>query len=196
VLDAGCGRTTRLSEYRARIAELVGVDLDPDAGADNTALDRFVVADLCARLPFEDDSFDLVYANFVVEHLDAPRTAFREWRRVLRSDGSLVLLTSNRANPLLAAASLAPDTLRVALKRAGAGVGERDVIPTRYRANTPRRLATLLAEARFEPVSVAHVATLHRYAESKPPAASLLRGLERLLPSSLRSTIVGWYRPV
>jgi SAM-dependent methyltransferase len=77
VLDAGCGRTTRLAGYRDRIAELVGVDVDAEAGAENLALDRFVVADLCSRLPFEDAYFDLVYANFVVEHLDAPEAAFR-----------------------------------------------------------------------------------------------------------------------
>jgi len=195
-LDAGCGRTTRLAAYRDSIAELVGVDLDAAAGAENAALDRFVAADVCARLPFADGSFDLVYANFVVEHLDDPPAALEEWRRVLAPGGALVLLTSNRASPLLAAASLAPRRARVAVKRAGAGVAEDDVIPTRYRANTPARLASAVAAAGFAPVEVAYVATLHRYAERTPPLAALLRGVERLLPPRLRSTIVGWYRPV
>jgi SAM-dependent methyltransferase len=194
-LDAGCGRTTRLGAYRDRIIELVGVDVDAAAGAENVALDRFLLADLCTRLPFDDAQFDLVYANFVVEHLEFPEAAFREWRRLLRPNGSLILLTSNRANPYLAAASLAPRRLRLALKRAGAGVAERDVIPTRYRANTPGRLAAALVETGFAPVMVSYVATLHRYAERKPPAAGLLRGLERVLPPQLRSTIVAWYRP-
>jgi SAM-dependent methyltransferase len=195
VLDAGCGRRTRLAGHRHRIAELVGVDIDAAAGAENAALDRFVVADLCASLPFEDDSFDLVYANFVVEHLDAPEAAFREWRRVLRPDGALILLTSNRASPLLAVAALVPERVRAVLKRVGAGVAERDVIPTRYRANTPGRLQALLAGARFAPVQVHYVATLHRYAARTPPLALLLRGLERRLAPKLRSTVVAWYRP-
>jgi SAM-dependent methyltransferase len=194
-LDAGCGRTTRLAGYRDRIAELVGVDLDAGAGAENTALDRFVVADLCARLPFDDAYFDLVYANFVVEHLDVPEAAFREWRRVVRPHGALVLLTSNRANPVLAAAGVFPRRLRVFLKRVGAGVSERDVIPTRYRANTPRRLAALVAQAGFTPVETSYVATLHRYAERAPLLPSLIRALEQTLPARLHSTIVAWYRP-
>jgi SAM-dependent methyltransferase len=194
-LDAGCGRTTRLGAYREQIAELVGVDLDAAAGAENGALDRFVVADLCAPLPFEDASFDLVYANFVVEHLSAPTAAFTEWRRLLRPDGALIVLTSNRANPLLAVASLLPRRLRVVLKRAGAGVVESDVIRTHYRANTPGRLTALLAQAGFAPIAVTYVATLHRYAERKPVLSSLARLLERLLPAPLRSTIVAWYRP-
>lgn len=194
-LDAGCGRKTRLAGYRDRIVELVGVDIDADAAADNSALDRFVVGDLCAHLPFEDASFHFVYANFVVEHLDRPEAAFREWRRVLRADGALVLLTSNRANPFLAAASLVPRRLRVFLKRTGAGVIERDVIPTRYAANTPRRLDALLEHAGFVPVEVSYVAGLHRYAERKPSLARLIRAVERVLPVRLRATIVGWYRP-
>jgi SAM-dependent methyltransferase len=195
VLDAGCGRKTRLRGYRDQIAELVGVDIDPAAGAENAALDRFLAADLCAPLPFEDASFDLVYANFVVEHLDDPAAALQEWRRVLRPNGSLILLTSNSANPLLAPTRLLPRRAIVTLKQVGAGVAERDVIPARYRANTPGRLAALTAGAGFVPVEVAYVATLHRYAARMPVLPRALRLAERLLPPSWRSTIVAWYRP-
>jgi ubiquinone/menaquinone biosynthesis C-methylase UbiE len=195
VLDAGCGRTSRLAGHRDRIAELVGVDLDAAAGKENAALDRFVAGDLCTRLAFDDASFDLVYANFVVEHLDAPEAAFREWRRVLRPDGALVLLTSNQANPALAAARLLPERARLVLKRTGAGVAERDVHAIRYRANTPGRLATTATRTGFVPVDVVYVAGLHRYAERSRPLARLLLALERVLPALLRATIVARYRP-
>ena len=100
-------------------------------------LDRFVVADLCERLPFDDGTFDLVYANFVIEHLAKPAATFVEWRRVLRPAGSLVIVTSNRDSPLLKVGALLPDRARVALKWRGAGAVERDVFPTFYGANTP-----------------------------------------------------------
>jgi SAM-dependent methyltransferase len=193
-LDAGCGRTTRLRDYRDRIERLVGVDVDEVAGRANPYLDEFVAANLDEALPFAGDSFDLVYANFVVEHLADPSHAFGEWRRVLRPGGALVLLTSNRASPFMAAADRLPQSLRLAIKRRGAGVEERDVYRTRYLANTPPRLEALTAGAGFEPVAVELVGTLHRYSARVPGAGPLLRTLERALPASRRSTIVAAYR--
>jgi SAM-dependent methyltransferase len=195
-LDAGCGRTTRLRDYRDRIARLVGVDLDEEAGRANPYLDEYVHADLDETLPFEDGAFDLVYANFVVEHLARPRQALEEWHRVLSPDGALLLLTSNRASPLMGIGDRLPRSLRLVVKRRGAGVDERDVYPTRYLANTPARLAKATAAAGFEPVAVELVGTAHRYGARIPGAAPVLRTAERLLPADRRSTIVAAYRPV
>jgi SAM-dependent methyltransferase len=196
VLDAGCGRTTRLRDYRDRIARLVGVDADEEQGRANPYLDEFLPANLEEPLPFEDDSFDLVYANFVLEHLGDPERAFAEWRRVLRPDGAVVLLTTNRASPFLAAASLLPQRVRLTVKRRGAGAAERDVYPTRYCANTPERLRGVAVAAGFEPVAVVLVGTIHRYVARIPGAAPVLRAVERLLPAGRRSTIVASFRPV
>jgi SAM-dependent methyltransferase len=193
-LDAGCGRTTRLRDYRDRIAHLVGVDSDEAAGRENPFLDEFVPADLDQALPFDEDSFDLVYANFVVEHLKHPERGFAQWRRVLRPGGRLVLLTSNRASPLMAAGDKLPHRARLAIKRRGAGAAERDVYPTRYLANTPQRLSAVAADAGFEPVAVEYVGTLHRYAARVPPAKWLLVAAERGLPAARRSTIVASYK--
>lgn len=193
-LDAGCGRTTRLRDYRDRITRLVGVDSDEAAGRENPFLDEFVPADLDESLPFGEDSFDLVYANFVVEHLKHPERGFAEWRRVLRPGGRLVLLTSNRASPLMAAGDKLPQRVRLAIKRRGVGAAERDVYPTRYLANTPQRLAAVAAAAGFEPVSVEYVGTLHRYAARVPPVKWLLVAAERGLPTGRRSTIVASYK--
>lgn len=192
-LDAGCGRTTRLRDYRDRIDRLIGVDADEAAGRSNPFLDEFVHADLDERLPFADASFDLVYANFVVEHLERPERTFAEWRRVLRSEGRLVVLTTNRASPLVAVADRLPQRVRLAIKRRGAGAVARDVYPTLYRANTPAQLATIAARAGFRPVAVEYVGTLHRYGARIGGVAPLLRAGERLLPSERRSTIVASY---
>lgn len=193
-LDAGCGRTTRLRDYRDRISRLVGVDADDAAGRENPYVDEFFHANLDERLPFPDASFDLVYANFVVEHLDHPERTFADWRRVLRPDGCLVLVTSNRANPVMAVADRLPGRARLAIKRRGAGAAEKDVYPTLYLANTPKALARVAAAAGFEPVAVEYVGTLHRYGARIRGAGPLLAVLECALPAERRSTIVASYR--
>lgn len=193
VLEPGCGRTTRLAGYRHRIRRLVGVDLDVQAGNENRALDEFVPGDAAGPLPFEEGSFDIVYANFVVEHLARPAKAFREWRRLLAPGGSLVITTSNIANPAVRAAKLLPQRSRVVIKRGLAGVAERDVFPAVYRSNTRAVLDRDLRSAGFAPREVAGVATVHRYAGGHQRLAGALVAGERILPASRRSTLVVWY---
>ncbi len=195
VLEVGCGRTTRLIDLRERIDRLVGLDTDAEAGHENPYLDEFVEAD-AHRLPFEDGSFDLVYANFVVEHLAEPVRAFGEWRRVLHVNGELVLLTTNIANPLLGAARHLPQSVRVLTKKRVTGAAERDVFPTVYRANTTDRLRTALEVAGFEQRELTTVATLYRYAGAHRHVAAALARAERALPSRRLATIVGEFQAV
>ena len=175
VLEAGCGRTTRLVRYRHRIRRLVGVDLDVAAGEENRALDEFVPADASGPLPFAPASFDVLYANCVVEHLPRPALAFREWRRLLTPGGSLVLTTSNLSNPVMRVAHALPQR-------------------PMCRSNTVSALDRDLTRAGFAARQVSGVATVHRYAGGHRRLAGALRASERLLPAERRSTLVAWYQ--
>ncbi|MBX6324099.1 MAG: class I SAM-dependent methyltransferase [Rhodospirillaceae bacterium] len=48
-----------------------------------------VVADLCGRLPFPDEAFDLVVCTSVLEHVLDERAAMREIVRVTRTNGRI-----------------------------------------------------------------------------------------------------------
>lgn len=50
-----------------------------------------VVADLCGRLPFPDETFDLVVCTSVLEHVADSAAALRELHRVTRGGGRLWL---------------------------------------------------------------------------------------------------------
>lgn len=56
---------------------------------------EWVVAD-AADLPWDDASFDVVYAGEIIEHMPDPASALSEWRRVLAPGGTLILSTPNR----------------------------------------------------------------------------------------------------
>src|SRR5262245_8040667 len=95
VLDYGCGHGMAAVVLARRGARVMAFDLSPGylAEARNRARANGVCVDyVCAdgeRLPFADGSFDRVWGNAVLHHLDMDRAA-RELRRVLRPGGSAV----------------------------------------------------------------------------------------------------------
>ena len=57
---------------------------------------EWIQADLNAPLPCPDASFDAIISTEVIEHLENPRAVFREFSRLLRPGGHLLLTTPNQ----------------------------------------------------------------------------------------------------
>jgi SAM-dependent methyltransferase len=91
VLDAGCGTGRNLLEFGS-LGSAEGVDPSEDAVAfcRRRGLDNVRRGSL-ESLPFEEDSFDLLLATDVIEHIDDDEAALRELRRVARPDARLVI---------------------------------------------------------------------------------------------------------
>lgn len=109
VLEVGCGTGGFLAAMAARpgCPPLHGVDLASRwlVVARRRLDDRDVSATLTAasadRLPWADDTFALVVADSLIEHLDDPRAALGEWLRVLRPGGRLIVWSPNRFAPIV-----------------------------------------------------------------------------------------------
>lgn len=89
-LDAGCGTGRNLVEFKW-LGEFTGVD--PSANAVEFCKARgleSVVQAHIEHLPFDDETFDLVFAFDVLEHLDDDRRGLRELRRVARPGARLI----------------------------------------------------------------------------------------------------------
>lgn len=91
ILDVGCGTGANL-KMLAAYGEAEGVDISSQAvefcrrrGLDSVKLGAI------ERLPYADDSFDLVTALDVIEHLEDDLAGLREIRRVLRRQGRVLL---------------------------------------------------------------------------------------------------------
>jgi len=91
ILDVGCGTGANLL-LLSEFGDVEGVDISPDA-LDFCRERGFKHLHLGAaeELPFEDNSFDLVTAFDVVEHLDDDLAGLREFTRVLRKGGHVLL---------------------------------------------------------------------------------------------------------
>jgi SAM-dependent methyltransferase len=94
-IGAGTGYFT-LNLLRAGVVgEAVATDISPgmlrklEASAEELGLAVDTAACDAAELPFDDDSFDLVFGHAVLHHLPDLDAAFREFRRVLRPGGVL-----------------------------------------------------------------------------------------------------------
>lgn len=90
VLDAGCGTGRNLVEFGA-LGTAQGVDASPDAleFCRRRGL-QDVTAGQIEALPFAEDSFDLILATDVLEHLQDDCSALRELRRVAAPGGRLL----------------------------------------------------------------------------------------------------------
>lgn len=112
LLDVGCGPGTITLDLATRVApgKVVGLDAAADViEVATTANDRpdqvrFAIGDIYA-LEAPDDSYDIVHAHQVLQHLSDPVAALREMRRVTRPDGVVAVRDSDYA-----AFSWAPDT--------------------------------------------------------------------------------------
>lgn len=128
--DLGCGAGMMLCEVLSMKPGWTGAGLDisPAAIAYARSLAEhkgvaerasFQTGDI-ARLPFADESLDLLIASEVVEHLPEPEAVLRELARVLRPGGRIVLTVPLASHTPAHALTLErPEDLRSLCERAG-----------------------------------------------------------------------------
>ena len=107
LLDVGCGPGSITLDFakRAPSGDVVGVERSETAiqaaqaaaAAQGITNAHFVLGDVYA-LDFADDSFDIVHAHQVLQHLSDPVAALREMGRVCRPGGVVAVLGRTGVN--------------------------------------------------------------------------------------------------
>ncbi len=100
LLDLGCfnGAFTADLGQAAHAEELVGVEWLPQYAEQARSRGVHVIeSDVDEPLPFDDDAFDLIHANQLIEHLRNTDNFLREVARVCAPGGRVLLSTNNMA---------------------------------------------------------------------------------------------------
>ena len=90
ILDVGCGTGGNL-EMLEKFGVAEGVDVSDEALEFCQSKGLTVHKGLAERLPFADESFDVVTALDVVEHLDDDVSGLKEMHRVLKTGGKTLI---------------------------------------------------------------------------------------------------------
>jgi SAM-dependent methyltransferase len=170
VLDLGCGRGGVMELFWRDVRLSVGLDPDlssliehrtrssPGAGRPSSPGLRLppLTCALGDALPFPAQSFDLVVALWVLEHLAQPERVFAEINRVLVPGGHFLFLTPNALHPLILFNRFSwafPAVQRLLIPKLY-DRAEADTFRVRYRANTLSSLRRLAAAHGFNILSL------------------------------------------
>jgi ubiquinone/menaquinone biosynthesis C-methylase UbiE len=96
-LDVGCGAGYSLMRASLDLnCEVEGIDADPGAHGVGRFLKELVKSPeikqgFAENLPYENESFDVVYSSHVLEHVNNEAKSLTEMKRVLKKDGVLII---------------------------------------------------------------------------------------------------------
>lgn len=101
------------------------------------------------KLPFKNNSFDLITSNMVVEHLDNPKEQFKDIYRVLSDNGLFIFHTPNIFSYGTFLSRLIPSSLKNYIVRTLDEREESDVFKTYYRVNSKNKIFSIANEIGF-----------------------------------------------
>lgn len=98
VLDFGCGNGY-MAEFiltQKQGLEITGIDIIKDQNLDKSILGnsrfKFKINTPDQPLPFSDNTFDMVYASASMHHTKSPEFYLKEFKRVVKKEGSIILI--------------------------------------------------------------------------------------------------------
>jgi ubiquinone/menaquinone biosynthesis C-methylase UbiE len=152
LLDAGCGKKGIMDLYVHENELSVGTDISLQAMKENRSMDCYTVSNL-EYIPFKSGTFDVIVSAWVVEHMKEPPKIFKEFHRVLKRGGSLIIVTNSLFHPMMFLSFILPERLRDAIKkRLFPPKFDEDTFPTYYKLNSVRKMKVTLKDLGFSKV--------------------------------------------
>ena len=154
LLDIGCGRQTSFEDIYKKAKHRIGVDIDEYA-KENTLMDEVVICD-AGKLPFPNQSFDVVTAQWIMEHISDPVAFAQEVTRVLKPGGAFIFMTPNARSPFVIATRFFPTSIKQKLRTWILGFADDETFPTFYRLNDAATIENLFKAAGAKGMTSSH----------------------------------------
>lgn len=100
ILDNGCGLGTYLNAFAPYSHERYGLEIELDRAVKALDFSEGIVQGVGEHIPFADNTFDVVFSNEVIEHVQDDALYAAEMARVTRPGGRILLFCPNRWYPV------------------------------------------------------------------------------------------------
>jgi SAM-dependent methyltransferase len=96
VFEDGCGVGSYMTHLQNANNTVFGLDVEFERTIEAHQNNECVLCGVGEHLPFPSDSFDLIFSNEVIEHVQSDSEAIREIVRTLKPGGRLAIFCPNR----------------------------------------------------------------------------------------------------
>ncbi|MDX9970360.1 MAG: class I SAM-dependent methyltransferase [Candidatus Gracilibacteria bacterium] len=149
ILDIGCGHGDFMKEVYDKTNFSFGIDPDASALEKNSFIKNKFVAS-AEKLPFQDNTFDIVVSAWVLEHIQNPRESFSEIFRVLKPGGKVIFLTPNVWNYNVWIIRAIPERFHEFFTKRLYNRKDHDTYPKSYKINSEKSLMKTLTPIGFQ----------------------------------------------
>jgi ubiquinone/menaquinone biosynthesis C-methylase UbiE len=155
-LGAGPGSGDPSRNLRMRNARRIGLDIDPSI-KNNSQLDAKLIG-TAQNLPFSSNEFDLIFADYVLEHIANPKMVSDEVYRILKPGGHFLFRTTSSYHySMILSRATSYAFHKKALTIVRRAYGSNETYPTYYRFNTERCIKRTMEKSGFSNIEVMHI---------------------------------------
>lgn len=179
VLDLGAGSGfVEQMNFLGTVAKVCGLDPGPSI-LGNPHLDEAKIGSGEA-IPWPEQTFDVVFADNVLEHLSDPEAVFREVLRVLKPGGYFLAKTPNRFHYVTLIAQFTPTSFHKFFNQLR-GRNKSHTFKTHYRVNSRNAITRLAKRCGFELRDLLHIEGRPEYLRFSVPSYYLGVAWERVV---------------
>lgn len=188
LLDETCAFRQQLRMLKGKVARVVACDIDKVV-CENKGADEITVIDPAKPLPYPDETFDIIIADFVFEHVAAPGLMAAELRRILKPAGWICARTPNKYCLVSLCTRMIPNSFHRRLLRWVQPERKTvDVFPTVFKLNSKRNLSKWFPHDIYDNFTYRYEGE-PAYFFNRGTILALFLLLNRVLPSAMKTSL-------